>query len=332
LIERISIKLGNTLGKVFPRNRIIHEQQSKAAKKSLCPDKLIGFTSFLCEKYHPCAVIGEYVFTAPCLDVVPKGIIKFIDTHDMFSRKVEEVISYGIPDLLHCTFDEERKYLLKCDIIIAVQAQEAEMFKKMVPEREVITVGIDYSVVDDIDQNVSIPGTILVVGSDNALNLHGLKEFYAHSWPLIKRKSQNAVLRIVGKIGNHFQTGDERVEICGWAEDLAEEYRRATVVINPTLAGTGLKIKSVEALCYAKPLVATLKGTDGISFTGDPPFVVCNNWGEFAHSVLELLNSDEKRRDLQMRAMNFAMKHFYSENVYAPLAERLGKLGIAIFE
>lgn len=325
LAVNVAMKLKNMYGRLFRRNAFKQEQRSKGAKKSLCPDKLIRLTRSLCLKYNPCAVIAEYVFTAPCLDVVPKGIVKIVDTHDMFSRKCEKVSSYGIPDLFDCSFNEERSYLLKSDIVIAIQPLEAEMFKKMVPEKEVITVGIDYNVVNEIDHNASIPGTILVVGSDNALNIHGLKEFYDHSWPLIRSKSQNAVLRIIGRIGNHIQTEDERVQISGWVENIEEEYKRATVVINPTLAGTGLKIKSVEALCHAKPLVATSNGVEGLCFTGDPPFVVCNDWGEFADAVLMLLHSAEKRRELQMRAIEFAKKEFSSEKVYAPLSESLKK-------
>ena len=318
-------KVKNICLKLFRRNTAIQDQQSKSAKNSLCPDKLIYVTHQLCLKYNPHAVIAEYIFTTPCLDIVPKGIVKIVDTHDMFSRKGEQVISYGIPDLLECTSTEERNYLLKSDIVIAIQAHEAELFRKIVPEKEVITVGIDYTVVDEIDHDASIPGTILVVGSDNPLNVHGLKEFYNNSWPLIRNASNNAVLRIIGKIGNHLKTDDPRVQISGWVENLDDEYKKATVVINPILAGTGLKIKSVEALCNAKALVATSNGVEGICFTGDPPFIVCNDWRDFAEAVLMILNSDEKRKVLQLKALAFSKNEFNSEKVYAPLAKSLEK-------
>jgi glycosyltransferase involved in cell wall biosynthesis len=143
---------------------------------------------------------------------------------------------------------------------------------------------------------------------------------------LIRGKSRNATLRIVGKIGNHFETQDGRVQIAGWVEKVQAEYEKATVVINPTLAGTGLKIKSVEALCNAKPLVATPNAVEGLCFAGDSPFVVCHDWRAFADTVVMLLTSDEKRRALQMRALEFAKKEFSSEKVYATLSKSLEKL------
>lgn len=326
LFGGISTKGRRLYSGLFAKNALTDEQKSESAKKALCPEKLVKATRFLCLRDNPFAVIAEYVFATPCFDMMPEGITKIVDTHDMFSRKGKQVISYGIDDLLSCTPKEERGYLLKSDIVIAIQPQEAEMFRELVPEREVITVGIDYHTVDRIESDAQIPGTVLVVGSDNALNVHGLKEFYNNSWPLIRSKSQNAVLRIIGKIGNHLQTDDVRVQICGWVENLEEEYKKASVVINPTLAGTGLKIKSVEALCNAKPLVATSNGVEGIYFTDQPPFIVCNDWGEFANAVLMLLNSDEKRKVLQVQALEFAKNKFSSEKVYAPLAEILEKL------
>lgn len=151
--------------------------RSDAVKKGLSPDRLIQITEHLCKKYAPCAVIAEYIFTAPCLDVVPSGILKIIDTHDMFSRKKEQVLSFGIEDPLPCTPREERNFLLKSDLIVAIQSNEARMFRILVPERDVITVGIDFAIVAEIDNSEVSPGTVLVVGSDNPLNIHGLKEF-----------------------------------------------------------------------------------------------------------------------------------------------------------
>ncbi len=297
--------------------------RSDAVKKSLAHERLIQITGFLCRKYDPCAVIAEYIFAAPCLDAVPPGILRIVDTHDMFSRKKEQVLSLGIDDSLPCTPREERNYLLKCDLVIAIQANEARMFRELVPERDVITVGIDYDVVSQADNGAVVPGLILFVGSDNPLNVHGLKEFYCHAWPAIRAGNPGAVLRVIGKIGKHFSTDDERVQVAGWVQDLDEEYRNAAVVINPIVAGTGLKIKSVEALCRAKPLVGAPNSFEGLYFNGDPPFVVCGDWPGFSETVLSLLASEEKRQVLQERALRFARENFCGEKIYAPLIHGL---------
>ena len=99
---------------------------SDSVKRYLAPDRLIQLTKHLCDTYQPVAVIAEYVFAAPCLDVVPEGILKIIDTIDVFSRKKAEVLSFGIDDPLPCSFREERNYLLKSDLVIASPAERGQ--------------------------------------------------------------------------------------------------------------------------------------------------------------------------------------------------------------
>jgi glycosyltransferase involved in cell wall biosynthesis len=299
------------------------ENRAAFTKRNHCPEKLRRLTAHFCREYQPVAVLAEYIFSTPCLDVVPQGVLRLVDTIDMFSRIQEQVIDHGIPYPLHCTTQEEKGYLMKSDVIIAIQDHEARMFRELVPERPVITVGVDYEVVSDIDSDPVAPNTILLVGSASRMNAHGLLAFIDQAWPAICARVPHAVLRVVGRIGRCLKPGDDRVEIAGVVDDLAAEYRRAALVINPVVGGTGLKIKSVEALCHGKALVTTVNGAEGIACAGEPPFFIAHNWKEFAEAVVGLLENEESRLCLQKRALNFALENFATERVYAPLADIL---------
>jgi glycosyltransferase involved in cell wall biosynthesis len=297
----------------------------EGVKRYLGSRRLAQVARHLCDTYTPAAVLAEYIFTAPCLDVVPPGAMKIIDTHDMFSRKQEQVLSHGIDDPLPCRAREERHYLLKADVIIAIQPHEARLFRQLVPEREVITTGIDFDVVDEPDDSAIVPGRILLVGSDNVLNQHGLTWFLERVWPAVRAAYPAAMLRVVGKLANHVHGNDPRIEAAGWVADLDDEYRLAHVVINSTLAGTGLKIKSVEALCRGKALVGTRNSVEGIESGGEPPYVVAEDPDRFAAAIVELLSSHERRRALERRAVAFAKATCTTDHVYAPLRACLGR-------
>ncbi len=75
----------------------------------------------------------------------------------------------------------------------------------------------------------------------------------------------NAELRVVGTLGLRVETDDPSVKIMGLVDDLDAAYAGARVVINPAVAGTGLKIKTVEALCHHCPLVTWPSGVEGIT-------------------------------------------------------------------
>ncbi len=315
------------VSRIAGRRSAAVRREGERIKRELCPEALVAMTDELCRRYDPVAVIAEYIFMAPCLDVVPPGTLRIIDTHDVFSRKGDEVLSFGIEDPLHCTPQEERFYLLKCDLAIAIQPGEAHSIRRLVPEREVITVTIDFEVDRGTEPAGEVPGRVLIVASDNPLNIHGVGEFLHRAWPRLRAACPQAQLRIVGKVGRGVAADAAGVSLAGWVGDLAGEYRQAAVVVNPVVAGTGLKIKSVEALCHGRALVSTPNGVDGMNFESGLPAVVCRDWDEFVSGIMALLASADRRREMQQAALRYAQRHFARDRVYAPLAEALARAG-----
>ena len=292
-------------------------------KAWFAPDKLVMLVSKLARRYRPKAIIVEYIFSAPVFAAVPADTLKIVDTIDVFSRKEDQVLSYGIADPLACGEEEERHALLHADVIVAIQSREARLLKDLVPEREVILVGIDLDVVGGPREGEVIPDSIVVVASDNALNVHGFGAFLRECWPVIKRARPEATLHVVGRVGDACRVDDPAIRYSGWIDDLDQIYREASVVINPTVAGTGLKIKSVQALAHGKPLVAWPNGVEGLDHAAEPPFRECRSWQEFAHAVVSLLTSDTERRELSALALAYAKKEFAADAVYAALRVRL---------
>ena len=274
---------------------------------------LIQATGILCKRYRPQAVIAEYVFATPCLREVPSDVVKFVDTHDLLSKRDPK-------ESIYCSPEVERNYLLDADVVIAIQPNEADQFRALVPERRVVTVGIDYNIFDNNNNDGMSKNTVLVVGSNNANNILGLHAFCEHAWPLIRKENPRAELVVAGKIGEALSDNMAQVKVLGWVDNLLDLYRDAAVVINPTITGTGLKIKTVEALCNGKPLVATPNAVEGFDFDGEAPCMVCDNWREFAGAVVSLLASDERRFSFQDSALRFARERFAASKVYAQLA------------
>lgn len=288
-------------------------------------DELMRFVWKLAHKYKPRAMIVEYVFATPYFAASPPDTLKIVDTIDVFSLKEEQVGVFGIDDFLSCTEEEERRYLLKADVIVAIQPREAALLKAIVPDRDVILAGVDFDVAEDSSGSETVPYRIVVVASDNPLNVHGLQLFLADCWPSIKRSCMSATLHVVGGVGNLCRVPDSSIQYTGWVADLDSVYREASVVINPTIAGTGLKIKSVEALAHGKPLVAWTHGVDGLEYEGEAPFIVCESWEEFGTSVVRLLTSATERNALTERALAYARREFDASSVYADLRKCLGE-------
>jgi len=295
------------------------------SKKAVSSPRLAELTSRLARKYHPVAVIAEYILLTDCLALLPPNVLKIIDTIDVFSLKENQVANFGIVEPWTCTREEEREYLLRGEVIIAIQNREATILKNLVPEREVITVGVDYDIPDSVPGRLADPNLITVVGSDNPKNVHGLRSFLAECWPEIKSAHPSAILNVIGRVGPLCQVTDPNVKYLPAVENLTEIYQRSRVAINPCAAGTGLKIKSVEALAHGRPLVAWPHGVDGLEYSGDAPYLKCESWKEFAAAVVRILKSDGDAQALSERALAYARVRFGPATVYAQLRTRLAE-------
>lgn len=288
--------------------------------KRVCPPQLAVLVSRLARKHQPVAVIAEYIFLTDCFALLKPDILKVIDTIDVFSLRSSQVLGFGIEhDPWNTSAEEERAYLLRADVIIAIQAREARVLRELVPERNVLTVGIDFDVMAGLTDEQVNTNLIMVVASDSPLNVHGLTTFLVECWPQIKHAHPAVRLHIVGTIGRRCRVEDESIEYTPRAEDLSTVYREARVVINPTMAGTGLKVKSAEALAHGKPLVAWPLGVDGLDYEGETPYLKCDSWEEFGAAVVRLLKSDTLAEQMGRRALGYATERFNQANTYAPL-------------
>ena len=294
----------------------------------MCSHSLLERVRRVVAYYQPKIMVAEYIGMSPCLNAAAPNTVKIIDTHDVFSARAGKVVAHGIVDPFACDETQERRCLLRANVIMAIQQDEATLLKRMAPEREVITVELDPDIAAE-----PLPGKgkgLLIVASNNPSNVHGVEGFLSIAWPVIRARHPDATLRIAGRVCDKLARGGAGVEMLDWVEDVRREYEAACVVINPVVAGTGLKIKSIEALARGKCLVSMSNGVEGIAWQGKPPFIECATWDAMAEAIMGLLSDEGARRDLAKRALNYAGAMYNPNRVYEELKlclQRKGLLG-----
>jgi hypothetical protein len=289
-------------------------------EKTFCPDSLVRLLRTV-ESFIPRPIyLAEYVFNTRCFINAHRPALKLIDTIDVFSFKNQKVVHFGVPDILHLFPEEETRLLNRGDVIIGIQLEETVELKKLAPEKEVITVGVDfdfpaYRAVEILNQP---PETaIIYIGSANAMNIHGITSFISYAWPLIIRYLPQAKLHIVGNVCQHVAVDDDRIRLLGPVENLGELYLASRVVINPAVAGTGLKIKTVEALSYGRRVVAFPAGIEGLPAEVKGLCRCAADWYEFYQLTLSLLISENPL--LSEADFELVKSTFHAESVYGNL-------------
>ena len=115
----------------------------------------------------------------------------------------------------------------------------------------------------------------------------------------------------------------EGVLLHGTVASLDAIYRRGDIVINPVQFGGGLKIKSVEALAYGLPLVATSEAVNGMEDAEGKAYLLANTQEEWVEALAMLFFSEHLRHILACNGLCFARKHFVSSVCYGELGELL---------
>jgi hypothetical protein len=177
--------------------------------RNFCPDRLVELLLHIEKHFDPQVILAEYVFMARPFPLLGTRVRKIIDTIDVFSNKGRKVEAFGIADGARLEPEEESRLLARADLLIAIQPEEAADLRALAPDRPVICVGVDFEVADRKPAPAMAP-VVLLVGSDNKLNVKGLRDFLCFAWPLVRREVPDAELRVVGSVGEHIDAWSPR--------------------------------------------------------------------------------------------------------------------------
>jgi glycosyltransferase involved in cell wall biosynthesis len=251
-------------------------------------------------------VIVEYVFYSKAL-LYFDGAVKVIDTHDVFTGRAEKLRARNIKSFYwNLPREQEARALSRADVILAIQKHECAFFDELTGgKKRVLTVGHTVAlrplpVVPGVEKN------LLFVGTRYAANVDGAKHFIEHVLPLVRQKHPDARLLVAGTVCEELKAAGPGVELLGVVPNLDITYSNAAIVVNPVLTGTGLKTKTVEALGYAKPLVTTTCGAEGIEDAAGRAFLMTDDPAEMAAHINSLLESPTRAASLADDGFRFA--------------------------
>lgn len=238
--------------------------------------------------------VVEYVFMSRALLVLRSPRLKVIDTHDVFANRHRLFLEAGlVPQFFSTTPQDEQRGLQRADLVIGIQAHEtAELRTYGV---NAITFGHTVTV-DLLWGRAPTQFDLLMVGSGNEMNVQGLLWFWLEVLPLLLAEQPTLRVAVVGGVCAATPDMPGLVKL-GVVPDLAPVYGCTSLVLNPVRGGTGLNIKSVEALGFGMPLLATVSGARGLEAARGQAMAEADSPADFAQTALALLaNADELAR------------------------------------
>lgn len=205
------------------------------------------------------AIIVNYVWMSRVLEGL-SDTLRVIDTHDLFGDRHRIAERVGLePRWFFTSLQDEDRGFERADLLIGIQDQETNVINSRV-SIDAITLGhgVPPRFLTSTERSKPI-ATFGYLGSANPWNIRSVVG-------LDRALGSNSDIDwlIAGSLLRHPLQFNSAPYLLGMVAHVAEFYHTVECVINPMVGGTGLKIKTVEALAFGKPVIGTADAFVGL--------------------------------------------------------------------
>ena len=223
------------------------------------PKGLTHFVNKLHKEYRFDGLIVNYIWNSKLAECdIP---IKTLFTHDVFTDRNQKL---GVKDVWYSyPQKEEAKAIMRFSEVLSIQDEESEWFKKIAPDCNVRTV---YSSFEFVNQPITASKNILFFSGGGSLNKDGIERFIKDVWPLLIEKDPEIKLLIGGGICGSLKDSilPEGIVLKGRYDNPDDFYALGDICINPVFKGSGLKIKTMEAIAHGKVTIVDPHSAIGV--------------------------------------------------------------------
>jgi glycosyltransferase involved in cell wall biosynthesis len=157
-------------------------------------------------------------------------------------------------------------------------------------------------------------------------NEDGLAWFIREVLPRARAIDPRMSLRVAGvgsPDGLSALLSADGVDFAGEVPDVAPEHAAAGMLVVPLRAGSGTRIKILEAFSYGTPVVSTTIGAAGLDVTDGQHLLFAESPDAFAQSCVQLAHDAPRRAALARSASQWVATHHSADVMHRILAEAI---------
>lgn len=215
----------------------------------------------------------------------------------------------------------ERAWLPRFSQILTPSECDAELVRERAPGAR-ITVYPNAIPLPELPAGTREHAVVFSGNLEYHPNQSAVRYFRRQIWPILRERWPELAWRLVGKKPEAVQQwtrGDSRIEVRGAVPDAIEELARAQVGVVPILAGSGTRLKILEAWAAALPVVSTTLGAEGLPVENGRHLLLADGATAFADAVSRLLASEHLRVELGCAGRRLLESRFTWEKVWQTL-------------
>ncbi|MFC1624901.1 glycosyltransferase family 4 protein [Patescibacteria group bacterium] len=288
--------------------------------RNLAPDEKVAVQKELeTEKYDIIHAETFYVMPHIPKTEVPILLVEQTIEYLVYKHYVEEQASFFVKipfsiDVKKLRFWETH-FWKEANKVVAMSASDKKQMLNLVPSLNINIVpnGIDIDHFSEIPRRESKTPKVLYVGNFKWIqNVEAVNILIKKVWPKIKKEVKNAKLWIVGmniteKL-KEFKSKD--IEITEAIPDIRQAYSKASVLVAPIKGPGGTRLKILEAMASALPVVTTTVGAEGLGVVNEKEVLISDNLNTVAKYAIKVLKDNKISKSLGLYGKKFVKSKY----------------------
>lgn len=160
-------------------------------------------------------------------------------------------------------------------------------------------------------------------------NIDGLQWFLEKVWPAVTAVMPDAIFHIAGRgVSDSLRRTlkGKNIVFDGEVNDSGTFTSSMAVMIAPLFAGSGIRMKILEAMSYGRTVIATSVAAAGLPVEDGRNIFICNDARRFSETLITLLGNSELRKRTGNAAREMVTAHFDNRKQTALLLDFYSKL------
>jgi hypothetical protein len=296
-------------------------------------DRFSGFQSRIAESVAACRYsvgIVEHFWCAPYWEqlapVCGRTVLNLHNVESSLHARCAKTES-GPARFAHRMFqaaslDLERQWLPRYSQVLTASETDACLVRSIAPSVHAVV----YPNAIPLPAPPPAPDEAEVIVFSGNMEYHpnrtAVRFFRREVWPLLRAQHPALLWRLVGKNPlaiKEFTSGDPRIEVLGPVDDAVREIARARIAVVPLLAGSGTRLKILEAWAAGVPVVSTAIGAEGLPVRDGEHLLIADSPSAFAACVSRLLACSTLSKRLGDAGRSLLEKEFTWEAAWKKL-------------
>jgi glycosyltransferase involved in cell wall biosynthesis len=279
----------------------------------------------LCDRNQYDIIHFEGLFVAQYLPLIKTPAIKILRQHNIEFKIWQTLASTkkGLKrryiQLLADRLEQFEKTITpKFDALVSItEADRIDSIQELKFPKISATIPAGIAFAKSVSNTVN-PSYLYHIGSMEWMpNMEAMEWFNNDIWPIIEKHSNTAEFFMAGKHmpERYKQWATSRFHVDGEVESLEQFSSDKAILTVPLRSGSGIRIKTIEAMMSGKAVVTTAQGAQGLDIKDGEHCLIANEAQTFAQACIQLLENTELRKHIAQNGQRYAESHFGNEAV-----------------